>query len=271
MNFRFHFATLMILLFGVATAFAQFGGFDIGDIVKGGQGAAKVAKGAAGIGLKEERAMGGSLAVEIAAKQGGILKDEALTKRVATIGQALTLYCTRPDLKFTFAVLDNPGVNAFSAPGGYVFVTKGLVAMCKNDNELAGVLAHEIAHITRRHALKLISRNETFKGLGEMGSAAGGNYTGYDDLLAGTLTTILEKGFDPATEFDADQHGTLLMYDTGFPPKTLRDFLAKLKAGEGDDRPFSTHPPTGHRIERLDEYIKENGLVKTATEKKSSD
>ena len=250
------------LFFASATAAnAQFGGFDIGDAIRGGKGAAKVAKGAAGISLKEELDIGGSLAVEIAAKKGGVLKNVELTKRVATIGKALALYCTRPELNFTFAVLDHPTINAYSSPGGYVFVTKGLVDSCANDNQLAAILAHEIAHITRRHSLKLVSRNETMKGVAEMGSAAGGSGLPVpDSIISGALQTILEKGFDPATEFDADKHGTRLAYDTGFPPRTLRDYLDAL-GKKNDDKAFSTHPPTNRRVERLDEYMKDEGMA----------
>lgn len=254
-------SALLLLSALAPDARAQFGGFDIENVISGASGAAKVVKGAAGISLQEELDLGGSLACEIAMKQGGILKNEALTRRVATLGKALTLYCTRPDLNFTFAVLDNPDINAFSCPGGYVFVTKGLVDSCESDRPLAAVLAHEISHITRRHALKLIARNETMKGLTELGSAAaGGNYSGFDDLISKGIETILEKGFDPATEFDADKHGTLLAYEAGFPPRSLRDYLTTLSQ-KSENHIFSTHPPTDHRVERLDEFLDESGLA----------
>jgi beta-barrel assembly-enhancing protease len=246
----------ILSLFFVATSFvfAQFGGFDIGDAVKGIQGGSKVVKGASGISLKEEMDVGGSLAMEIAARKGGILKQTDATKRVATIGQALALYSTRPEVHYTFAVLNSSEINAISCPGGYVFITKGLLDSCKSDNELAGILAHEIAHITRRHALKLIARNEGFKGMAELGSVfSGGNLSGFDDIIEKTIQTLLEKGFDPETEFDADIHGTRLLYDAGFPPKTLRDYLANLKT---ENKPFSTHPANEDRVDKLDGELK---------------
>jgi predicted Zn-dependent protease len=147
-------------------------------------------------------------------------------------------------------------VNAISTPGGYVFVTKGALLACKDDNQLAAIIAHEIAHVTRRHALKLIARNEGLKGMTELASIAGGSNVGaFDDLIGKTLKTILEKGFDPETECDADRHGTLLLYDAGFTPTLLRDFLAEL-AKQSDGKNFSTHPATSERVEKLDEYIK---------------
>ncbi|MDD2709817.1 MAG: M48 family metalloprotease [Verrucomicrobiae bacterium] len=241
------------------TAWAQFGGIDLGNVVKGAKGAVKLTRGAAGFSLQDELNLGGSLATEIAAKKGGILKDEALTRRVATIGKALSLYSTRPDISFVFTILDNPEINAWSCPGGYVFVTKGLVASCQDDRQLAAVLAHEMSHVTRRHALKLIARNESLKGLSEIASAAGGgNVSGFDDAISKAITSLLEKGFDPAIEFDADCHGAQLLADAGFPPKALRDYLAQL-AKDQQSKPFSSHPPIQHRIERLDEFLEKNG------------
>ena len=242
--------------------FAQFGGFNIGDAIKGGENAKKIIKGAAGVSLNEELDVGGSLALEIASKKGGILKNQALTERVATIGKALTLYCTRPELHFTFAVLDNPEINAFACPGGYVFVTKGLVDSCKNDQQLASTLAHEIAHVTRRHALKLISGKELTQGLLGAGSmAAGGSDYGVIDGAVTTIAeNIIDKGLPKGDEYDADKYGTRLSYDAGFPPRTLRDYLESLRQ-KSDDTTFSTHPKLQDRVERLDEYMKESGLV----------
>lgn len=246
-----------ILLAAGQVVVAQFGDFGLGDVVKGASGAKNLGKGLTGISLQEELDMGGSLAVGIAEKMGGVLKDEAATKRVATIGKALAYYSIRPELPWTFGILDNPSVNAISAPGGYVFVTKGLLATCKDDNQLAAVIAHEIAHVTRRHALKLIARNQGLKGITELASVAGGSDVGaFDNLIEKALTSMLEKGFDPDTENDADRHGTLLLHDAGFAPNLLRDFLAEM-AKQSDSKNFSTHPPTEDRVERLDKYIKE--------------
>ncbi len=248
---------LVLILMATTTivVLAQFGGFDIGDAIKGADAAKKVAKGAAGISLKEELDVGGSLAMEIAFRKGGILKDPVLTKRVATIGKALTLYCTRPDLDFTFAILDNPEINAFSSPGGYVFVTKGLVDSCKSDHQLASVMAHEIAHVTRRHVLKLIAGKELTQGLLAGASmAGGGDFSGFDNLVGKIAESIMDNGMPKDDEYDADREGTLLAYDAGFPPRTLRDYLADLDK-KNNEKAFPKYPKTRDRVERLDEEI----------------
>src|SRR4051812_34203439 len=125
----------------------------------------KVAKGVAGIGPEEERLIGESVALEIIGKSGGLLRDEGITKRVNLIGQGLAFYSTRPALPWKFAVLNSPAVNGFSAPGGFVFITRGLYELVgASDDALAAVLGHEIAHLTERHALKIIARGEFVSG-----------------------------------------------------------------------------------------------------------
>lgn len=236
-------------------AFGQFGGFGLDKVVDGVKGATKVSKGLAGFSEKEELNAGGSLAIEIAAQRGGILKDVALTKRVATLGKAMVIYCHRSHLPWTFMVLDNPSINAFSGPGGYVFVTKGLMDSCTSDRELAGMLAHEISHITERHALKLISGKEGLAGAASLVSASGYG-SGFDDWIEKGMSKFLDKGLGDDAEYEADLFGTKLLEDVGFPPKTLRDYLTKVGARKSE-KMFSTHPDTGDRVEHLDKYLNE--------------
>ena len=232
-------------------ALAQFdiGGLDVGKIVSGGS---KIAKNAGGIGLKDELALGGSVATQIVARNGGLVKDRDLARRVILIGKSLADYSYRPQLNFYFGVLNTDAVNGYSAPGGYVFITKGLYDALKNDDELAGVLGHEITHITKRHALKIISRGETLKGVTEVASGASSNFSQFDSGVDQVTKTLLEKGFDPNIEFETDAHGSKLAYDTGFQKSGLKDFLVTLKEIKGSGKGvFSTHPPLDKRIQRL--------------------
>src|SRR5688572_11471105 len=135
------------------------------QVTETGKDVAKVAKGVLGIGAEEERLIGESVAVEIIGKYGGVLRDEAITRRVNVLGKALAYYSTRPALEWKFAVLDSPSINGFSAPAGFVFITKGLYEkVAASDDALAAVLAHEIAHVTERHALRIIARSEFVAG-----------------------------------------------------------------------------------------------------------
>jgi predicted Zn-dependent protease len=255
----------IILTFTAGICFAfdfpnPFGGIPGGGGGGGdGDGATDLAKGVAGISLQEELDKGGSLACEIAAKNGGLVKDAALTKRIAIIGKALAIYSTRPELPWVFGVLDSDDINGVSAPGGYVFISKGLIKSCKNDSQIASVLAHEIAHVTQRHALKVIAGKQGTSGAAKVALGfAPVNLYGADGALSKTFSSIVTGGLPKGDEYDADKVGTQLAYDTGFPPRTLRDFLESLK-GQEEDHAFSHHPKIEDRVDRLDDQLKEMG------------
>ena len=207
--------------------------------------------GASGISLADELKIGGAVAVDIVSRNNGLWQDAAATQRVALIGKSLAHYSSRQELNFRFGILNSDQINAYSAPGGYVFITAGLYHAVKDDNQLAAVLAHEIAHITRRHALKIISRGEFMKGL----FAAGGsisNLDAFDNGISTISDTLMSKGFDSSTEYDADREGRALAARAGYPRDALLEFLTQLYQIKGDSKDaFSTHPPLSHRIERL--------------------
>jgi len=214
-------------------------------------GISDMVKGASGISLPDELKIGGAVAVDIVSRNGGLVEDEAMTRRVALIGKSLSSYCTRPELNFRFGILDSDSINAYSAPGGYVFITRGLYNSVQDDRQLAAVLAHEISHITRRHALKIISRNEFMKGLFTTGDAVA-NVSAFDSGVASISNTLMGKGFDPDVEYDADKAGRSLAAKAGYPRDALLDFLTQLYQAKGDSKStFNTHPPLSHRIERL--------------------
>lgn len=233
---------------------------DLNKAVSTVQKAGKMAKGVTGIGPEEERAIGESVALEIIGKYGGLVRDEAITRRVNLVGRSLAHYSSRSALPWSFGVLDSPSANGFSAPGGYVFITRGLYDMADSDDALAAILAHEISHITGRHALSIIERGEFVSGaadlLAERSSDAAQVQAalGQFDLgIEKVLNTLLEKGFDPQTEFAADQRGRELATTVGYAPGGLRQILsalAKKRAGAGGAA-YSTHPPLADRIQRL--------------------
>lgn len=221
--------------------------------------AGQMLKGVAGIGPEEEKLIGESVALEIVGKYGGLVRDDDIMQRVNLVGRGLALYSARPELEWRFGVLDSDTVNAFSAPAGYVFITRGLYAMADNDDTLAAILGHEIAHITGKHALGIIARGEFLGGATSLAAARSEEVRRVDsqlksfDLGVSQVTkTLFEKGFDPQTEYAADVTGRQLAVTTGYAPGGLRAVLSRLqRTPAGQQKIFSTHPPLAERIKRL--------------------
>jgi len=227
-----------------------------GVLVNGG-----VKAGAAQLPLtdKEELAYGGAIAVMIVQKYGGIDENPALALYVNTVGQALAMYSSRPTLAFHFAVLNSDDVNALSAPGGYVFITRGAVKAMKNEAELAGVLAHEISHITAAHAVSILKNLKSKAALVDAAAEAWEGADVFKGLMNQYLNDYLTKGLPKDTEFEADKLGTQLISHVGWRADGLRSFLHVItqheKAAVKPSALHDTHPDTLERVNKLDAVI----------------
>ncbi|MDH3562733.1 MAG: M48 family metalloprotease, partial [Gammaproteobacteria bacterium] len=174
----------------------------------------------------------------------------------------------RPDLPWHFAVLDTDGVNAFAVPGGYIFITRGMLLRMRDEAELAGVLAHEVTHVVEKHALNTM-RKGNITGLA---SDALGKYAekkGMDEFtkIVSAGTEIYARGLDKEDEFAADRAGVVIAARAGYDPYGLPSVLQTLASINPKDDAvtlmFKTHPDSGKRLElvsssmegRLDEYI----------------
>jgi predicted Zn-dependent protease len=191
----------------------------------------------------------------------GVFQDKAVAKYVTLVGTALDKASTRPDLKWEFIVLDTDGVNAFASPGGLVHITRGALGLIKNEAELAGVLGHEIAHITRKHTVNAIKKNKAF----ELGADMAPGSNAYVEQLANAAyDNIVEKGFDRGDEEDADEVGIRLANSLTYNPAGLGSFLTKLSERNGSQPErnglFASHPETKSRIEKLNKQIKSEKL-----------
>jgi predicted Zn-dependent protease len=251
---------LLVLLSGLAVALpasAQIPGLDkLGNALekakKTADDSARIAKGASGLTLAEEVAIGDAVALTIVTRYGGVWKDPAATRRVNLIGRVLARYATRQDLEWRFGLLDSPAVNAFSAPGGRVFITRGLYELAASDDELAGVLAHEIQHIDQRHAMHIIERGELLGGVSSLVADNSADFAAYEQAVGTVASEILDKGFDPGTEYEADRGGRDLAAVTGFAAGGLRAVLVAIGSLAGPPAEvFSTHPSIQARLQKL--------------------
>lgn len=228
--------------------------------------ASKVVKGVAGIGPEEEKIIGDSVALEVIGQFGGLVRDEDVTRRVNLVGLTLARYSDRPDLGWRFGVLASATVNAFSAPGGCVFITRGLHDLASDDDRLAGILAHEISHITGRHALKIIEKGELLGGTKALVAQRSGKIREveaqvnqvdaqlqqFGPSIKATIKALVVDGYNAPTEYTADSDGRQLAILAGYASGGLRAVLQDLQTRKTEPKKiFSTHPPLPERIKRL--------------------
>ena len=258
-------ATLVVaILLSATPAFAQFG-IPSGVTKAAGQ-AQKLSE--LNISEKDERELGERVSTTVRS-EFGVVQDAALTKYVSLVGNVLAKASSRPDLKWEFIVLDTDGVNAFAAPGGLVHITKGALGLLKTESELAGVLGHEIAHITKKHTVNAIKKSKATK----MGTQEVGSRTSYLATVVADLVydNVVENKWDRGDEDDADQEGVRLANKVGYNPAGLTSFLQKLMDRNKDykgSKPnglFATHPDTRDRISKVTKQIKTENLASTAT------
>ena len=189
--------------------------------------------------------------------------DTAMQARVRAIGERLVAVCDRQDLVYSFTAVDEERVNAFSLPGGYVFVHADLVKKAASDDELAGVLAHEIAHITARHAVK---RYESGLGAQLAGLVALAARQGRAAQGVSLALQAAQLAYARQDELEADRLGVKYMQAAGFNPRGMLTFLEKLRQEERKDRLFlprgvvrpqyaRTHPFVPERIRAVKEAL----------------
>ncbi len=210
---------------------------------------------------KDERKLGEQVSA-LVRKEFGVLQDAATTRYVTLVGSVLAQASTRADLRWEFIVLDTDGVNAFAAPGGIVHITRGALGMIKSEAELAGVLGHEVAHITKKHTVNAIRKSTTFQLAAD---AAPGSNQYFEALANAAYENIVEKGFDRGDEEDADEEGVRLANKAGYAPSGLATFLAKL-AERNRSEParnglFASHPETQGRVSDINKQIKSEKLA----------
>lgn len=218
--------------------------------------------------IKAEMAFGREVAARILGREP-LFDDAQLTRYITLIGQALVTHSSRSELPFYFAVLDSAQVNAYSAPGGYIFVTRGALRQMHDEAELASVLAHEIAHVQLRHIVTAlhIRGKETSNVAAWMSVITGGSTdtakVAFFQAVDQATHLLFEEGFNIQDELAADRVALMLLANTGYDPEALGRFLNRIDTG-AESAPGNgkrTHPSGTERLSALRLELKERGLT----------
>lgn len=203
-----------------------------------------------------------------------LVEDPVVAQYVDRIGQEIVKH-SDAKVPFVIKVVDTDEVNAFALPGGYFYVNKGLILESENEAELAGVMAHEIAHVAARHATERMTKSQLMQFAALPALFVGGYWTQmamYNGLGMGLSLAVL--GITRKSEEEADQLGTQYLWNTGYDPNGFITFFQKLEAKE-KEKPgrfsgfFRTHPPVESRIQKVEQEItflppKEEYIVSTS-------
>lgn len=198
-------------------------------------------------------------------RRGAFLQDRKINDYLNTIGEKILSQGGKSPFSFTFTVIKNPGINAFATPGGYVYVYSGLIGISENESQLAGVLAHEIAHVKCRHIAKIIERSKKV-GIATMAAILAGAFIGGSDDTAAAVTTFsiaaatsMNLKYTREHEEEADRTGMSYLVKAGYDGKGMLDFLKIMRQYEyySNTVPsyFLTHPGTSDRIAYLDAML----------------
>jgi predicted Zn-dependent protease len=214
----------------------------------------------------EEQQLGAAVSEKVRVRYG-VAQDATAHRYVALVGTALTQISTKPNIPWNFIVLDTDAVNAFAAPGGFVHITRGALALMQDEAELAGVLGHEIIHVTEQHTIHAIQKSKSI----QMGTneTLSGNAALLNKVADNIYLDLIEKGFGRGEENESDEKGVVLANKIGYAPQGLQRFLTRLQErnkGATEKRGlFASHPETTERLTRLTRQIGQQKLASSAT------
>lgn len=250
-------AFLIVLLAAFAlTAQAQFS-LNLNKLISTVK---KVQQASSEVDQPQEVALGRDIAARLLGA-APLVPDERLQRYVNNVGRWLALHTERPGLPWHFGVLDTDTVNAFATPGGNVFLTRGLYVRLRSEAELAGVLAHEISHVLRKHHLTAMQKNAR-TGLAAdalaLALADRGNSEARNKLISAG-TELYARGLDKSDELEADRLGVVIAARAGYDAYGLPAVLQTLEAMNPQDSGlalmFKTHPAPAERLDALEKTM----------------
>jgi beta-barrel assembly-enhancing protease len=203
--------------------------------------------------IEEEIALGRNITGSLLGA-APLVKDDALQQYVNKVGRWVASQSERADLPWKFGVIESNDLNAFAAPGGYVLITKGLYQKMTNEAQLAGVLGHEIAHVVKKHQLKVLQKQQVMNVGSEWLKKKFGK-TKLADKAIGSSAEISARSLDKDAEFEADRMGMVLATRAGYDayglPEVLQTIGQTNKADSSVALLFKTHPAPDERLAKL--------------------
>jgi len=203
--------------------------------------------------------------------------NAALTTYLNHICAAITINSPRPEIysRYRVAILDSSEVNAFATSGGHIFVTRGLINAAKTEDALAGVIAHEVAHIQLMHSIKAIKNSRITQALLITGASAAGAATGmnvaqltevFNESIGEIVQTLVTSGYSQAQEFEADNTAMSLMAGAGYNPQGLIEMLRSLSTVQMGSAGFGkTHPTPAQRIANAERSVSRYRVTDSST------
>ncbi|MEO5971457.1 MAG: M48 family metalloprotease [Bdellovibrionia bacterium] len=223
--------------------------------------------------LKDEKEVGRQMAAKLIGSMG-LYDNPDVSKYVSLVGLTVAAQSSRPEITYHFGILKSDEVNALATPGGYIFVTTGLLKSLRSESELAGILGHEIAHVTERHMYseimpkRQVSAAETMTRLLSRGASDIGFSLG--KIVNAGMDLLLEKGLGPEKESEADSVGIAFAMSAGYSANSLLEYLRYLADQTSGVRVSKTHPPFPERITNLLNYMQKNGIYAKSRRKSSA-
>lgn len=234
----------------------DFSNIDLGKIIDTGKKAAQIL---ITVPVEKEIEIGRGMSALLLGAAPLVDNDET-QRYVNRVGQWLASQTEREELTWHFGVLDVDTVNAFAAPGGYIFVTKGLMRLCGTESELAGVLAHEIGHVLKRHHLEALRKQAASDLATDLASDVISKHGFNAKPFIKSGMELFARGLDRADELEADRIGVVIATRAGYEPYGLPRVLLTLNDMNPADSNLawltSTHPPSSERLSVLEQLMK---------------
>jgi predicted Zn-dependent protease len=216
--------------------------------------------------VSEEVRFGREVAARVIARYG-LYENPVLMKYVNLVGRVLSRMTNRPEIDFHFAVLNTDEINAYAAPGGYIFVTRGALLKMQDESELAGVLAHEMGHIVEKHAVRELgikgTESSAVSGLAHLiGGSTESARTAFSQAVDKAMDMLFKDGYKREDETQADKDAVMFCALSGYEPAGLVTYFERLKTAKGKQTEVldKTHPSYETRIALLKETINREGI-----------